>query len=286
MHPFNQWIQIHHELDKYPPSEDTIRAARRSYLGMVSYIDDKVGELLRELKRLGIEDETIVMFTSDHGDMQGEHGMWFKRTFYEWAMRVPLIFWQPSLFKCGKSVNSPVSLVDLFPTLTELGEAPAEWPGSGELDGASLVELLRGDLAGWDRPMLAEYLGEGILQPMRMIREGDWKYVDVNEHAPLLFNLAEDPHERHNRSGDSELSEIEQNLRSRLLSDWDGSALRQQIMADQQQRLMLNEALEKGEQVSWDYQPFTDASQQYVRRGFSTQKTKRLQRWPYVPDDD
>ena len=133
--------------------------------------------------------------------------------------------------------------------------------------------------------MIAEYCGEGILQPMRMIREGDWKYVDVNGHEPLLFNLAEDPHERHNRSKASEASGIEQDLRDRLVYDWDGQTIRKQVVDDQQRRLMLNEALEKGQQCSWDYQPFTDASQQYVRRGFSTQKTKRLQRWPYVPDD-
>jgi len=285
MHPFDQWIQIHHEIDQYPPSEDTIMAARRAYLAMVTYVDAKVGELMAELDRLGIADDTAVLFTSDHGDMQGEHGMWYKRTFHEWSMRVPLVFWQPGVFKGGRRIESPVSLLDLFPTLTELGGAPQDWPGSDDLDGASLMGLLRGDSDAWDRPVIAEYLGEGILQPMRMIRDGRWKYVDVHEHEPLLFDLVEDPREARNLSGAPEVAEVEDGLRDRLLHGWDGAAMRERVMADQQQRLMLLEALDQGVQFPWDYQPAVDASRQYVRRGFSTQKTKRLQRWPYVPDD-
>jgi len=284
MHPYNQWLQIHHEIDRYPPSEQTIRAARRAYLGEVSYIDAKVGELIAELKRLDIDGEMIVLFTSDHGDMQGEHGMWFKRTFYEWSMRVPLIFWRPGEFASGRRRAAPVSLVDLFPTLTDLGGVPAEWPGAEDLDGESLARLLRGDAASWDRPMIAGYCGEGVVQPMRMIRDGDWKYVHVHQHGPLLFNLAEDPNELCNLAGAPEASEVETRLRQRLLDGYDGEALLRRILADQQRRRMLNDALNQGTAFPWDYEPRADPSRLYVRRGFSTQETKRRQRWPYLPD--
>ncbi len=171
MTPYDRWIQIHHEADTYPPSPETVQAARHAYLGMTSYIDDKVGDFLSELEKLGIADDTVVVFSSDHGDMQGEHGMWYKRTFREWSMRVPLVARMPGS-PAGRRISSPVSLVDLFPTFTELGGAEPEWPGVERLDGKSLVPFLTGESDQWERPVYGEYCGEGTIQPMRLVRSG------------------------------------------------------------------------------------------------------------------
>lgn len=285
-HPFNQWIQTHHEIDIYPPGEETVATARRAYLAQVSYVDRKVGEVMAELERMGVDDETIVLFTSDHGDMQGEHGMWYKRTFHEWSMRVPMIAWRPGVFGAGRRIESPVSLVDLFPTLVDLGGGPNDWPGSEDFDGASLAPMMRGEADGWKRPMVAEYCGEGILQPMRMARAGDWKYVDVHEHEPLLFNLKDDPHELKNLLEQPGHCDQEASVREAFDEDYDGDALRERIMADQQQRLMLLESSAQGEPPVWDYGPRQDVSKLYVRRGFSTQTAKAQHRWPYVEEHD
>lgn len=287
MHPFDQWIQVHHEADTYPPSEETVLAARRGYLAMTSYIDDKVGELLAELDRLGVAENTVVVFASDHGDMQGEHGMWYKRTFHEWAMRVPLIVADPRASENhGREVEAPVSLVDLFPTFTELGGAPADWPGTEHLDGESLVPLMNGETDGAERVVYGEYCGEGAVQPMRIVRRGSMKYVAVNGEEPLLFNLENDPNELHNLAGDASVAEEEASLAALAMEGWDGAELRERIIADQKQRLFLDSALQNGKEPEWDYQPFENASRQYVRRGRSTQGTKRLHRWPRLSEED
>ena len=98
-HPFNRWLQVHHGVTRYTPTEEVVRASRRAYLGMISYIDTLVGQLIAELKHLGLFEDTLVVFTSDHGEMLGEHGMWYKRTYYEESLRVPLILSWPKTLK-------------------------------------------------------------------------------------------------------------------------------------------------------------------------------------------
>ena len=292
MHPFDRWIQIHHEVDAYPPSAETVCAARRAYLAMTSYIDDRVGEFVRELDRLGVSDRTVVLLTSDHGDMQGEHGMWYKRTFREWAMRVPLIVNDPRVPSAGgRRIDSPVSLVDLFPTLCDLAGASADWPGAKSLDGTSLAPWLSpggatGSTSTDDRTVFAEYCGEGTVQPMRMIRRGNWKYVDVHSEAPLLFDLEDDPGEMHSLAGKTDVEAIERQLASRVLDGWDAADLRNRIIHDQHQRLFLDAALKRGAGDIWDHQPVEDARHLYVRRGKSTQETKQENRWPFVPAEE
>ena len=114
-------------------TEADVRRARRAYYGEIAYVDDQVGRLMAALKRFGLERDTIVLVTADHGEMLGERGLWYKMHFFEWALRVPLIVWAPERF-APRRVTAPVSLVDLTPTLVDLG---------GGLDGAG---------ARWRRP--------------------------------------------------------------------------------------------------------------------------------------
>jgi choline-sulfatase len=247
MHPYCQWLHIHHEIDKYPPSAERIRATRRAYYGMVSYVDDKVGELLAALDRLGLWEDTMVLFTSDHGDMMGEHGMWFKRTFHEWSARVPLIVYKPGARR-GHRVPQVVSLVDVFPTLLDwAGLPPAEHP----LDGRSFAAGLHGDLAGWKDCAIIEYMGEGLLAPMRCIRAGRYKYVHVHGYPPLLFDLQTDPLETHNLAARPELAETGARLRTAALKDFDPAAVHAAVLRSQQERLLIWEALSQGEPHPW-----------------------------------
>ncbi len=247
MHPLQQWLHIHHEIDKYPPDRQRILASRRAYYGMVSYVDDKVGQLLAGLDRLGLREDTLVLFTSDHGDMMGEHGMWFKRTFHEWSARVPLIVRRPGR-RAGHRVPQVVSLVDLFPTLLDWANLP---PAEHPLDGHSFAAGLDGPLAGWKDEAIIEYMGEGMLAPMRAIRRGRYKYVHVHGRPPLLFDLQTDPLEMTNLAGRPDMAAVEASLRQAVLQGLDPEAVHAAVLRSQQDRLMMCQALMEGKVQPW-----------------------------------
>jgi choline-sulfatase len=248
-HPFNQWINAHHELDRFPPKPEEIQNSRRAYYGMVSYIDDKIGEWMDALKTLHLTDDTLVLFTSDHGEMLGEHGMWFKRTFFDAAAKVPLIAAGPGV-KPGQRDVEIVSLVDLFPTILEAAGITSK-PGS--LDGHSLMPLLAGDHRGAYDTAFCEYCGEGPIAPMRFIRKGNFKYVHVHGQAPLLFDLARDPDERRNLASDPAHAATVQALARELLADWNPEQTLVDILQSQRERHLVSQALLTGKNQSWDW---------------------------------
>lgn len=255
MHPFNQWIQIHHEVDQYQLSEQQIRVNRRAYYGMVSYIDDKVGQIVGELKRLKMLDNTIVIVVSDHGEMLGEHGMWFKRTFFDPAAKVPLIFYCPERFKMGQKINRVVSLVDVGATLMKLAKVTDADSWIAEMDGDSFHHLLSGDDANWKDEAICEYYGEGPIHPMLALRKGSFKYVHVHQEEPLLFDMIEDPYETKNLVREPGYKEIANELQSRLLNEFDFEEIEANIYQSQKERLIIEQALNTGERTRWDHIP-------------------------------
>src|SRR5919199_307167 len=114
-HPMDVWTNTYHGVDVVDPTPEDVYRSRRGYYASTSYFDDKLGQLLSELERLGMAGNTLVVVTADHGDMCGERGMWFKRTVREWSARVPLIAAGAGT-PPGARVSQNVSLVDLFPT--------------------------------------------------------------------------------------------------------------------------------------------------------------------------
>jgi choline-sulfatase len=236
--PTYEWFVIHHGLDKERLSAERIREARRNYLAMISWVDAKVGRLLRELERLQMSDRTVVIFTSDHGEMLGEHGQWSKRLMLEWSGRVPMIISGPGGIPAGKRVAAPVSLADLFPTIMELAQGKVETP----LDGRSILPLLDGKDDGRERECVGEYLGEGTIEPIRMVRTGKFKYITVNGYPPQLFDLARDPEETVNVSGSREYAGAEAGLRRRAEVEWDGGALKKAVLANQRERQVVQSA--------------------------------------------
>ena len=150
-------------------TEDHIRAARRAYYGAISYVDDHISRLIGVLRDTGRLDRTVIIVTSDHGEMLGERGAWYKMSFYEGSARVPLIVRAPRLFGPGR-VAAPVSTMDLLPTLAGLAHAGSPPGIVGPLDGRSLLPHLSG---APDRDeVVAEYLAEGAIAPIVMIRRG------------------------------------------------------------------------------------------------------------------
>jgi choline-sulfatase len=240
-HPYNQWIQIHHEADRFPLDADETRAARRAYYAAVTYADTLVTRLLAELERLGLDD-TLVVFTSDHGEMLGEHGMWFKRTFFDPALKVPLVIARPGTFAPARRAEV-VSLVDLTATLLDLGGVtdPDAAP-----DGDSLRPLLDGeDGATWKDQAISEYYSEGTVEPLLLLRTSRYKYVHVRGHAPLCFDLHADPAETTDIAATLDVA-VRDDLTRRLIGDLDLDDLHANILRSQHERRLIAAATPRG----------------------------------------
>ena len=215
------------------------------------------------LRDAGLAEDTIVIFTSDHGDMMGERGLYYKKTFFEWSMRVPLIFWAPKRF-APRRVAAPVSLVDLLATLQDLsGGDPYEIL---ETDGRSLAGALQGKDAPAG-PVAGEFLAEGVFEPVFMLRDETHKFLYSETDPPLLFDMTEDPDELTDLSGDSSQEARLSRFAELAAGLWNGAEIKKRIIADQNRRRLVERAHGIGRRPVWDYQPFTDASQQWVRAG-------------------
>ncbi|CAG7613847.1 sulfatase-like hydrolase/transferase [Paenibacillus allorhizosphaerae] len=210
-------------------SED-VRRVRASYAGLVQQLDRHVGRVLEAARSL--PGDTIVVYVSDHGEMAGDHGMFWKQSFYEGSAAVPMI-WHPLSqetaefqFARGRMVDVPVSLLDLAPTLVGLSGAP-EMPG---LDGNDLRPLLlAGAVAAQDafwteRPVFCEMLG-----PSRMIRYKQYKLNYYNSHASQLFDLESDPHEKRDLFPLEAYAGVRNELLSLLLDDWKPERIRETV---------------------------------------------------------
>ena len=176
-------------------SDEQVAAARRAYFANISYVDDWLRQLLDITEHHGLDDDLVVIFTADHGDMLGERGLWYKMCFFEHSARVPLIVHAPDRFGSAV-VDANVGLLDLAPTLIDLAGAPIP----DHLDGSSLLPFLdaaAGSVPGSapgsnsaadpHRAVLAEYFAEGAIAPIFMIRRDRWKYVLVaGRSSPAL----------------------------------------------------------------------------------------------------
>ena len=215
--------------------EELVRRARAGYYGLISYLDEKIGQLLDALEATGQLENTVVIHFSDHGEMNGEHGMWRKSNFYEASVRVPLQIAWPGQLPAGQRLPQVVSLVDVVATMLEL--AGVEAPVS--LDGDSLAGLLQGRDADWKDEAFAEYCGHGVTAPMAMLRRGRYKFNYSLGDPPELYDLQGDPGEFHNLAGRSEYAGIEAELRASLLSHWDPQEIEVRVRRSQQERILL-----------------------------------------------
>lgn len=223
-------------------SDEQVRTARAAYYGLVEYHDRLCGRVLDALARTRFADNTVVVYTSDHGDMAGEHRLWTKSLFYEGSVSVPMIWSWPGQFAAGRVVGRVTSLLDVGPTLLELaGAKPME-----NVAGRSLRGLLRGsgDVRDWPDSALAECCGFQADRPSRMLREGDWKIIDHYGHdRPQLFNLREDPHEMRDRGDDPACAAIRQRLLQRVRVGFDGQRIASALaQSGERRRAMLEKA--------------------------------------------
>ena len=259
----SQWLHASHGADRERIDEDQVRRARHAYYGMIAYIDDKLGRLLATLEACGLRDDTVVVFVSDHGEMLGERGMWYKQTFFDPSCRVPMIVSAPRRFT-PRRVARPVSLVDLLPTLAELAGTDGDW--IDPIDGCSLLPLLTGADAGPVRDVIAEYTDMGVIAPCRMLRRGSLKLMFTHGHPWRLFDLANDPDELEDLAGRPDRSLDLAMLQRALLDGWDPEAVHARVLASQRRRGFIRDvARRSGRMPDWSYQAARDDRKRYVR---------------------
>jgi choline-sulfatase len=265
-------------MDAEPVTDEQVRAARRAYYGAIAYIDDQLGRLMAALRAAGLAEDTIVVLTSDHGEMLGERGLWYKMSFFEGASRVPLVVASPGRF-APRRVAASVSLVDLMPTLIDFSGGDPQSLGIA-LDGRSLTPHLDGG-AGHDEA-IGEYLAEGAIAPIVMIRRGAFKFIHSPVDPDQLYNLSHDPGERDNLAGKAESAAKVGAFRAEVAKRWDLAALDAQVRASQRRRRLVDAALNKGEHRSWDFQPLRDASKQYMRNNMDLDDLEAMARFPSI----
>jgi choline-sulfatase len=172
--------------------QDAARKRIAYYYANLAQMDDCAGIVLRALRDLDLEKDTIVAYTSDHGEMLGEHGLWQKNQFYESSCGIPLIVRAPGITPENQQCAAPVSLVSLLPTLAELCDVPVP-----SLDGASLAAQVREPNRASNSPVYAEY-DLGNARAKYMIRDGDFKYTFWTHDMPELYDMRHDPKEMTN----------------------------------------------------------------------------------------
>jgi choline-sulfatase len=233
-------------------------AMRRGFCALSHYVDDKLGELLAVLEEVGLRDNTIIIFTADHGEMLGEKGLIQKRSLYEWSTRIPMIIDYPGA--AHRVVDTPVSLIDLPVTLMEVAGAEPVTP----LDGRSLLPAIHGATIE-NLPVISEYHGEGIMKPCFMVRQGPWKYIYIHNASAQLFNIERDPDEWNNLSGHPDTRKIEKELKDIVTGgSFDLDSIEKDIWERLAQKRVVNQAMAKNG-TTWDYRVETDPASLYVR---------------------
>ena len=280
MDPHSRSLYFHYSLDKFEVTDAIYRRARHGYYGMISYVDRKLGELRQTLEDAGIADDTVIVFTSDHGDMIGERGLWFKKNLFDPAIRVPLVIFRPDR-KGLSRVSAPVSLIDLLPTLVDLG-AGSTGAIVTDHEGSSLLPLL--DRDDPDRVTMAEHIDGGTKGPRVMLRQGKMKIVVSDAYPTQLYDLASDPGEVRNLAGDSGYSGVLRRMAGKVAGIWDLARLRDDVMASQRIRQFVNRAMQKGRQRPWEHYP--NAIEEHTRFVRTGERFPDVERRSYLPYGD
>ncbi|MDX7951050.1 choline-sulfatase [Lichenihabitans sp. Uapishka_5] len=265
-------------MDGEPVTEAQVRNARHAYYGAIAFCDDQLGRLLSALDATGLADNTVVVFLSDHGEMLGERGLWYKMTFLEGGARVPLVVAGPGI-AAGRR-HEAVSLLDVLPTLVAIAGGDPERDLASPIDGRSLVPHLTGR-DGHDEA-IGEYLAEGAVAPMLMLRRGAYKFIHAPGDPDQLYDLAADPTETRNRADDPALGAVMADFRAAVAARWDLPALDAAVRASQRRRRLVDAALMTGRISPWDFQPFTDATRQYMRNTIDLDDLEARARFPRV----
>lgn len=210
-----------------------VRKVLAAYFGMVSYVDDNVGKLMRTLDETGLADTTRIVYTSDHGDNLGTRGLWGKSNMYEESAGIPMLMAGPDV-PAGVVCREPVTLVDAFPTITQcVGAKPTE--DDAALPGSSLLDVVTGKCG--QRTVMSEYHAAGSATAVIMIRHGRFKYIHYVGMPPMLFDLEADPHETRDLGEDPGFAGVRAECEARVRKIVDPETVDRQARADQAARI-------------------------------------------------
>ena len=245
------------DYDRHFRDDEHIREARLSYYGYVSFLDHNIGRVLAALDASGQADNTLIIYSSDHGEMLGNHGMWAKMNMYEESSAVPLIVAGPDV-PAGLRCDAPASHVDFQPTILKAHELEETEPDAA-LPGVALQDLLQGGYE--DRGVLSEYHEIGAITGMFLLRWRQWKYIAYPGYPPQLFDRERDPIEANDLVGDPAYADTVKQCDAKLRSIVDIDAVNARCFNDQARKI---EAL-GGREAALDdgshaYTPMPDVS--------------------------
>ncbi|MCC6175618.1 MAG: choline-sulfatase [Chloroflexi bacterium] len=247
LHPQNQRLREYFGVAD--ATDEEIRRGRAAYYGLVSFADERIGQVLDALERNGLDENTVVVYTSDHGEMMGEHGLWWKCSFYEGSSRVPFIVSWPQRFTPGRR-TAITSLVDLTRTVIDL--AGCEDVDDADLDGRVLTGLLDGTEADGGGVAFSEYEAHGTDRPARMVRKGNFKLNYYHGEPIELYDVVTDPSEFTNLADEPAYAAIRDELLALVLENWDPETVKQTALESQRLRRVVVEGSPHLSFAHWD----------------------------------
>lgn len=277
--PHSQRLLVACDHEAFEITDEDVRRARRGYFANISYVDEKIGEIIDVLERTGMRGDTVVLFVSDHGDMLGERGLWFKMSFFEGSARVPLMIsaagWDAA------RVAAPVSTLDVTPTIAAMAgiDIASVRPWT---DGEDLGPVVRGERSRGPVPM--EYAAEGSEAPLVGFRAGPYKLTLCEKDPPLLFDVEADPDELRNLAADPRYGDDLARLIAECERRWNLRTFDAAVRESQARRWVVYTALRNGSYYPWDYQPLQKASERYMRNHMDLNVLEERQRFPRMSE--
>ena len=271
--PHSQRIFDANDWRSFDIQEEDIKKSRRAYFANISYLDDKIGEVMEALE--STNQEAVIVFVSDHGDMLGERGLWFKMCFYEGSARVPMMMKLPDVEP--RLVKEAVSNIDVTPTLCDIAGVSMDevmpWT-----QGESLLPYAKGTIR--TSVVAMEYAAEASYAPLVSLRKGQWKYNKCLLDPEQLFDLETDPHELNNLAQSADHKDVLSEFQKLADARWDLELYDQSVRHSQARRWIVYEALRNGNYYPWDYQPLQKASERYMRNHMDLNEVEDRQRYP------
>lgn len=227
-HPMYKRLKHWFDLKDNIP-EIQLRKCRAAYYGLTTFLDDHIGGLCDILSETGLDRSTVVIYTSDHGEMLGERGLWWKCCFLDSSARVPFIIRFPECYNKGKRIDKVASLVDL--TVTILAIAGIDVPDY--MVGDNMLNLLMGNNTGWKDQAFCEYLAHGTDRPLCSLRKGRYK-LNYSPKEPFeLYDMKTDPNELNNLAEENNYDDIIQNMFSEINKSWNWEEINNKILLSQ-----------------------------------------------------
>ncbi|MGI9387381.1 MAG: sulfatase-like hydrolase/transferase, partial [Methyloligellaceae bacterium] len=230
VHPYLDDYRRSFAYDEFFETPEMVKRAQAGYMGLCSFLDENIGNVLSALDAAGLTDNTRIVYTSDHGDNLGNRGLWGKSTMYEESVAVPLLLKGPDI-PAGAVVETPTNLLDLYPFILDCAGEASCHTLSADLPGTNVMRLIEGQDA--DRAVFSEYHGMGSKTAAYMIRKGPHKLVAYADYPPQLFDLSEDPKELNDLADDANAKPILDELMGELNKVCDPLATDAEAKADQ-----------------------------------------------------